>query len=92
MKVKVAKWGDGLGLKLPKDAAEAAGLKVGSDVDLTVEGYEVRVRPNSKPLSSRALLEEMIAEARRLGPDKEPPTVDWGPDRGSEILNDDDPR
>ncbi|MGT2480996.1 hypothetical protein ACU4GR_24280 [Methylobacterium oryzae CBMB20] len=34
-------------------------------------------------------MEEMIAEARRLGPEAEPPTVDWGPDRGSEIVDDD---
>ncbi|MFD1301086.1 MazF family transcriptional regulator [Methylobacterium marchantiae] len=34
---------------------------------------------------------EMIAEAQRLGPDFEPATVDWGPDVGSEIINDDDP-
>jgi antitoxin MazE len=34
------------------------------------------------------LLEEMIAEMKRLGPDHEPETVEWGPDRGSEIIDD----
>jgi antitoxin MazE len=92
MKVKVAKWGNGLGLRLPEDAVQAAGLEVGSEVDLTVEGKELRLRRAFEAFSSRELLDEMIAEARRLGPEKEPPTVDWGPDRGSEILNDDDPR
>ena len=24
----------------------------------------------------------------RLGPDAEPPLLDWGPDRGSEIIDD----
>jgi len=30
----------------------------------------------------------MVAEAKRLGPENEPPTLDWGPDRGSEIIDD----
>jgi hypothetical protein len=34
------------------------------------------------------LLEEMVEEMRRVGPGNEPETVDWGPDRGSEIIDD----
>ena len=91
MKVKVAKWGNSLGLRLPKAAVEAAGLTAGSEVEVTVQGRELRVqRPDRK--SSRQLLEEMVAEMKRLGPDAEPETVEWGPDRGSEILSDDDPQ
>jgi antitoxin MazE len=55
-----------------------------------VEGGGFRLR--SPERSSRQLLEEMVAEARRLGPSQEPETVDWGPDRGSEIIDDDNPR
>jgi antitoxin MazE len=33
----------------------------------------------------------MVAEAKRLGREMEPETVDWGPDRGSEIIVDDEP-
>jgi len=33
-------------------------------------------------------LEDLVAEAKRLGPENEPETVDWGPDRGSEIIDD----
>ena len=39
-------------------------------------------------ISTRQLLEQMIAEARRLGPENEPETIEWGPDRGSEIIDD----
>lgn len=92
MKVKVAKWGNSLGLRLPKGAVEAAGLEAGLEVDVTVEGRDLRVRRPSPVKTSRELLEEMIAEARRLGPENEPETLEWGPDRGSEILSDDDPR
>lgn len=92
MRVKIAKWGNSLGLRLPKSAVEAAGLEAGSEVDVTVEGQDLRVRRPVSVKTSRTLLEEMIAEARRLGPEREPATVEWGPDRGSEILSDDDPR
>jgi antitoxin MazE len=90
MKVQLAKWGNSTAVRLPKAVAQELGLKPGVQVDLVVEGREVRLRPLQK--SPRELLEEMIAEAKRLGPEYEPESVDWGPDRGSEIIDDDDPR
>jgi len=33
--------------------------------------------------------ENLIAEMRRLGPENEPEMVDWGPDVGAEIIDDD---
>ena len=86
MKVKIAKWGDGLGLRLPKAAVEATGLKPGVEVDVTIEGRDLRVR--SLLPTKRYRLEDLLAEMDRLGPENEPETVDWGPDRGSEIIDD----
>ena len=86
MKVKIAKWGNSLGLRLPKASAEAVGLKLGQEVDVTVEGRELRVRPILPIKHYR--LEDLIAEMDRLGPENEPETIDWGPDRGSEIIDD----
>lgn len=86
MKVKVAKWGNSLGLRLPKAAVEATGLKPGAQVDVTVSGRELRVR---FPLPTKYYrLEDLVAEMKRLGPENEPATVDWGADRGSEIIDD----
>ena len=86
MKVKLAKWGNSVGLRLPKAAVEAAGLAPGTVVDVTVEGHDLRVR---KPLPiKRYRLEDLLAEMDRLGPENEPETVDWGPDRGAEIIED----
>jgi antitoxin MazE len=86
MKVKISKWGNSLGVRLPKAAAEVAGLTAGSEVDVVVEGRELRLRP---PVPfTRYRLEDLIAEMDRLGPENEPETVDWGPDRGSEIIDD----
>lgn len=88
MRAKIAKWGNSLGVRLPKAAAEAVGLKVGSDVDVVVEGGDLRLRHSVR--TSRQLLEEMVAEMKRLGgPQAAPELLDWGPGRGSEILPDD---
>jgi antitoxin MazE len=89
MKVKVARWGNSLGVRLPKAAVEAAGVVAGSDLELSVEGGEFRLKPQATPKTSRQLLEEMVEEMRRVGPGNEPELVDWGPDRGSEIIDDD---
>jgi|SoiMethySBSTD1v2_1073268.scaffolds.fasta_scaffold1467567_2 antitoxin MazE len=88
MKVKIAKWGNSLGLRLPKAAAEAAGLEPGVEVEVTVEGRDLRVR---RPLPIKHYrLADLVAEMKRLGGrDAEPETLDWGPDRGSEIIEED---
>lgn len=90
MKVTIAKWGNSKAVRLPKALTEALGFEEGTQLELTVEKDGFRLRRPVK--TTKDLLAEMIAEAKRLGPEYEPETVDWGPDRGSEIINDDDPR
>ncbi len=85
MKVKVAKWGNSLGVRLPKSAVEAVGAAAGTELDLTVEQGELRLRGKAK--SSAEYLKELLDEIDRLGL-KPPETVDWGPDRGFEIIDD----
>ena len=86
MKVKIAKWGNSLGVRVPKAAAEAAGLKAGTEVDVVVEGRDLRIRPLIPFKHYR--LEDLIAEMDRLGPENQPETVDWRPDVGSEVIDD----
>jgi antitoxin MazE len=86
MKVKLAKWGNSLGVRVPKAAAEAAGLKAGTEVDVVVDGRELRIR-RSIPFKHYRL-EDLIAEMDRLGPENVPETVDWGPDVGAEVIED----
>jgi antitoxin MazE len=87
MKVKVAKWGNSIGVRLPKAAAEAAGIDAGSELDLVVEGRELRLKRSAKIPYYR--LEDLLAEMDRLGPKNRPEFVDWGPDVGAEIIDDD---
>ena len=90
MKVTIAKWGNSKAVRLPKALTEAQGFEEGTQLELTVDkdGFHFR-RPGK---TSRELLSEMVAEAKRLGPQFEPETVNWGRDRGAEIIDDDDGR
>jgi antitoxin MazE len=87
MKVKIAKWGNSLGVRLPKDAAEAAGLAAGAEVDVMIEGQDLRLR-RRVPIP-RYRLEDLVAEMDRLGAANRPALVDWGRDVGAEVLHDD---
>jgi len=49
MQTKVQKWGNSLGLRIPKSFAEQAGVEAGSEVDLAVEDGELIVRPKRQP-------------------------------------------
>lgn len=86
MKVHVARWGNSTGMRFPKSVVDELGLVPGVQLDLVIEGPEIRLRRRRK--TSRELLEELAAEARRLGPEHEPEPVEWGPERGSEIIDD----
>lgn len=97
MEAKVVRWGDDLAVRLSSAQAEALGIREGGTVEIASKGiagsepqqWAGRRYSGGLPVYT---LEEMVAEMHRLGPDFQPPTVDWGPDRGSEIIDDDDPR
>jgi antitoxin MazE len=86
MEVKISKWGNSLAVRLPKELAEKLKLVEGRTVDMTID-KGLSVLPAAK--SRYPTLEEMVAEARRLGPQNEPAFEDWGEDMGAEIIDDD---
>ncbi|MCJ2039694.1 MazF family transcriptional regulator [Methylobacterium sp. J-059] len=94
MRARLERKGDDLVLAVSEDDVRELGLVVGQDVEI----HPVRVASASEPARRFVngfpiyTMAEMAAEMRRLGPDFEPPTVDWGPDVGSEIIDDDDSR
>jgi antitoxin MazE len=49
MQTRIQKWGNSLGLRIPKSLAEDAGVEVGSEVDLSVEAGDLIVRPRRSP-------------------------------------------
>lgn len=85
-KVKAARWGNSIAVRLPRRAVEALGITAGQDMDMDVRGGSIELTPSAP---RRLTLAEIVAEMKRLGPDAEPETVEWGPDRGDEIIRDD---
>ncbi|MEW5983505.1 MAG: AbrB/MazE/SpoVT family DNA-binding domain-containing protein [Acidobacteriota bacterium] len=45
MQTRVQRWGNSLGLRIPKSFAAEAGVEAGSEVDLSVEAGDLIVRP-----------------------------------------------
>jgi antitoxin MazE len=86
MRTTIARWGNSTALRLPKAVVEELRLKPGQQVEVTVDGGEARLKPVRQ---SRAFLEELMAECDRIGWENEPATIEWGPDVGSEVLDDD---
>jgi antitoxin MazE len=87
VRVKVAKWGNSVAVRLPRAAVEALHISPGRELNVTVEGGEVFLRPVSERRAPT--LEELVAKAKQQGPAAQPPLVDWGPDVGAEVLPDD---
>lgn len=80
MMTRVRRWGNSLGLRLPKGAAQEAGVVDGSPVDVRVEGGSIVVRPVQP---RRYRLTELLSEvtpANRHG------EADLGRPRGRELL------
>ena len=85
MRVKIAKWGNSLAVRIPRGVVDEARLKEGQEFEIEAAG-EGRVA--LLPIGKRYTLEELLAS---MPPGTDPTeTIDWGPDRGSEILPDDD--
>jgi antitoxin MazE len=63
VQLKVTKWGNSLGLRVPKDVAARAGLVEGARVD--IEGYEdgrIVVTPSRRRFTIEELVEGMTPE------------------------------
>jgi antitoxin component of MazEF toxin-antitoxin module len=75
MRVQISKWGNSTAVRLPKPVVDELGLRPGQDVELVVEGRELRLRPvKVRPIYR---IEDLVAEMRRLGPECQPPFEDW---------------
>ncbi len=45
MVIKILKWGNSLGLRIPKSFAKEAGVEEGSSVDISLDGNRLIIRP-----------------------------------------------
>ena len=74
---QIAKWGNSLGLRLPKSVALEAQVGEGDAVDVSVENGVIVIRPNRPGYS----LEQLVAEITPLNRHNE---SDWGTPVGDE--------
>lgn len=90
MKAKIARWGNSLALRLPAEVVRDFGLKEGQVVELNPNKPNLEIKTGRPMVNGIPVytMEELVAEMKRLGPENEPETVDWGPARGSEIIDD----
>ncbi len=79
MQVQVARWGNSLGLRIPKDIASRAGLREGARVEVETEGDRIIITPARRRYVLADLLKGMTPQAMREA-------FDWGPDKGREIV------
>ena len=78
--VTISKWGNSLGVRLPKQIAEKAGLKAGSkvEVELCEEGT---ITIKLVPFRPRYELHELLSQ---ISPENRHSELAWGDDEGKE--------
>ena len=74
---QISKWGNSLGLRLPKSVAVEAHVGEGDTVNVSVKNGAIVIRPNRPTYS----LEQLVA---RITPRNRHDESDWGTPRGDE--------
>ena len=81
MNVLISRWGNSLGVRLPKSLAEQVGVRAGERVDVTVEGDTLVLRASAPRYTLGDLLANMTPQAAHEA-------FDWGDDVGREVIDD----
>jgi len=79
MRVQVTRWGNSLGIRIPKDIAAEVGLTEGSRVDIETDRDQIVITPARPRYKLEELLGGVTPEAMRAA-------FDWGVDRGREAV------
>ncbi|MCI0342152.1 MAG: AbrB/MazE/SpoVT family DNA-binding domain-containing protein [Planctomycetales bacterium] len=83
MLTRVRKWGNSLGIRIPRDLARGANVSEGIAVDLAVKGGALVVRRARRSAERVYRLSDLLARvrAKQLHPE-----TDWGRPVGRESL------
>ena len=80
---KILKWGNSLGMRIPKEYADNLNIAAETEVDITTKDGKLLISPRDPRLPREYDLDELLSE---IDPDEELPNlVDWGPPQGNEI-------
>ena len=80
MTTKIQKWGNSLGIRLPKVLIESTSFSLGSEVEVEKKGSQIilKVVENKRPT-----LKDLLKGMTKANFE---PMLDWGPDVGKEII------
>jgi antitoxin MazE len=79
MQIQVARWGNSLGIRIPKEIAGRAGIAEGSRVEIAMENGQIVLSPARPRYRLEDLLHGMSRRAMRQA-------FDWGPYVGREKI------
>jgi antitoxin MazE len=77
LRARVAKWGNSLGVRIPKAVAKEVGLDEGTNVDVRVSGRNLVLAPAHREYSLQELVAGITAKNRHG-------ETDWGNPVGNE--------
>lgn len=80
MTIQISKWGNSLGLRLPRALARQIGVSAGQRVEVSVQGSRLIVEPAAPAYVLEDLLVNMTPATMREA-------FDWGDDVGGEIVD-----
>ena len=80
MTTKIQKWGNSLGVRLPKALFESGQFAEGTEVTINQKDSEIILKVAKKKLPT---LKEVMKGMTR---ENFEPMLDWGPDVGKEII------
>lgn len=86
MDIVLNKWGNSLGLRIPRELTETFNFKPGSRVNITAQDSQIIIKPVS---SIESLFESRYGKAMNSISREEIGTYDeisWGNDNGGEII------
>ena len=78
--MQITRWGNGLGVRIPKDLARRLGMTEGSSVEVTAEGDRLVLKPAGPVYRLEVLLVGMTPETMH-------DALDWDRDVGHEALS-----
>ena len=77
MRARIAKWGNSLGVRIPKAVAKEVGLDEGSDVEVTISGRNLVLAPTHRQYSLDELVGGITVNNRHS-------ETDWAAPAGNE--------
>jgi len=77
MKVKVAKWGNSVAVRLPKKVADGLGLVPGKELDLQQDGRRLTLYDRERSKIPAYRLEDLVAAMKKVAPQDRPKPEDW---------------